>query len=308
MSVDSTCSTGLLDARAHALDEVGAHPARAGRRQGGDDDVVHAEELQRVHDRVVGVGVGDHAGADEAGGARAVDHLRQAGARLARGDAVAALLGHDEDEDVALELVGAGLERLEQGGGGGGAVGDREGDAEGQALLVEVDDDVLDGHPGRLGDALDEVAPQPARRRRRVGRDDDLVGVVLGDRVHRGGVGVGVADLADGLDALLAHDLAREVDPHLRGVEHGLVVDDVALARVRARDADDDARCRRSAAAFSLMRASSGAPPRVSLATTRMVLATRASYSAVVVAWVPAGAGTSAPLKTPCTAPGTPYS
>ena len=63
-----------------------------------------------------------------------------------------------------------------------------------------------------------------------------------------------------------------------------------------------------SAVAFSLMRASSGAPPRVSLATTRMVFTTLASYSAVVVAWVPAGAGTSAPLKTPCTAPGTPYS
>ena len=63
-----------------------------------------------------------------------------------------------------------------------------------------------------------------------------------------------------------------------------------------------------SSAAFSLMRASSGAPPRVSLATTRTVFTTLASYSAVVVAWVPAGAGTSAPLKTPCTAPGTPYS
>ena len=83
----------------------------------------------------------------QAGGARAVDHLRQAGARLARGDAVAALLGHDEDEDVALELVGARLERLEQRRRGGGAVGDDERDAEGQALLVEVDDDVLDRQP-----------------------------------------------------------------------------------------------------------------------------------------------------------------
>src|SRR4051812_6604349 len=62
------------------------------------------------------------------------------------------------------------------------------------------------------------------------------------------------------------------------------------------------------AAAFSLTLASSPAPPRVSFATTRTVLTRPASYSAVVVAWVPAGAGTSAPLKTPCTAPGTPYS
>src|ERR671922_2048979 len=64
-----------------------------------------------------------------------------------------------------------------------------------------------------------------------------------------------------------------------------------------------------SSAAFSLIFSSSGRPPSVSLATTSTVFATeRSSYSAVVVAWLPAGAGTSAPLKTPCTAPGTPYS
>src|ERR671937_15077 len=63
-----------------------------------------------------------------------------------------------------------------------------------------------------------------------------------------------------------------------------------------------------SSVAFSLIFSSSGRPPSVSLATTRTVLATCSSYSAVVVAWAPAGAGTSAPLKTPCTAPGTPYS
>ena len=97
------------------------------------------------------------------------------------------------------------------------------------------------GMPGGVGDALDQVAPQPARGRGREGRDEHLVGVVLGDRVHRGGVGVGVADLADGVDALLAQDLAREVDAHLGGVEDGVVVDHVAVARVRARDADDHA-------------------------------------------------------------------
>ena len=43
-----------------------------------------------------------------------------------------------------------------------------------------------------------------------------------------GGVGVGVADLADRLDARARAGTAREVDAHLRGVVHGLVVDDVA--------------------------------------------------------------------------------
>ena len=99
---------------------------------------------------------------------------------------------------------------------------------------------------------------QPERRRRE-GGDDDLVGRVLGDGVHRGRVRVGVADLADDVDALLAHDRAREVDAHLRGVEHGVVVDDVAVPRPRARHADDEAR-RRSSAARSLHRLEQRAP------------------------------------------------
>ena len=297
---------GLVRGAAHALDEVGAQPARARRGQGRDDDVVDAEELQRVHDRRVRIGVADHARADQVGGAGAVDHLRQAGPGAARGDPVAALLGHDEDEEVALGRR-ARLELLEERGGGGGAVGDGEGDAEGQALLVEVDDDVVDRAPGGLGDALDEVAPQPARGGRRVRRDEDLVGLVLGDRVHRGGVGVGVADLADGVDALLAQDLAREVDAHLRGVEDGVVEDDVAVARVGARDADDDAR-RLLAGGLLLDAVQQRSRRRASRWRRRGWSSALASYSAVVVACVPAGAGTSAPLKIPCTAPGTPYS
>src|SRR3954462_10358358 len=37
---------GLAGRLAHAVDEVGAHPARAGRRQRRDDDVVDAEQLR----------------------------------------------------------------------------------------------------------------------------------------------------------------------------------------------------------------------------------------------------------------------
>ena len=180
--------------------EVGAQPARAGRGQGGDDDVVDAEELQRVH-RPPCRGRGRRscpAQIRPAARARSMTCVRRARA-CARGDAVAALLGHDEDEHVALAArprfaFSASSRPVEA----AVRLATDERDVEGQALLVEVDDDVLD-RAGRVAsrDALDEVAAQPARRRRRVGRDDDLVGVVLGDRVHRGGVGVGVADLAD---------------------------------------------------------------------------------------------------------------
>ena len=63
---------------------------------------------------------------------------------------------------------------------------------------------------------------------------------------------------------------AREVDAHLRGIEDGVVVDDVAVARTVARHADDDADV--AVPAFSLDRGDQLAPPSVSLATTRIVL------------------------------------
>ncbi len=114
-------------------------------------------------------------------------------------------------------------------------------DVERDALGVDVLDDVGDRQAAGLLDALDQIAAQPARDRRREGRDDDLVGMVLGDGVHRGGVGIGVADVADRVDALVAQEAAGQVDAHLRRVEDEVVVDDVAVLGLVARHADDDA-------------------------------------------------------------------
>jgi hypothetical protein len=43
------------------------------------------------------------------------------------------------------------------------------------------------------------------------------------------------------LNVLGPDELEREVNAHLRGVEHGVVVDDQAAARPVLRDADDKA-------------------------------------------------------------------
>src|SRR2546427_681024 len=85
-----------------------------------------------------------------------------------------AVLGHDGDEQVAALLTRLGgrllLELDEQRVARRGAVGDRERDVEGEPLRVDVGDDVLDRQPRGLTHALDQVAPEPARAGRRVGR------------------------------------------------------------------------------------------------------------------------------------------
>src|SRR5438105_3675497 len=90
---------------AHALDQVRAQPSRALAGQGGDDHVVDPEQLQRVHGRRVGVGVADHARAQQALAVHALQHRRQARARLAGRAAAAVLLRHHHDEQM-LALPG----------------------------------------------------------------------------------------------------------------------------------------------------------------------------------------------------------
>ena len=138
---------------------------------------------------------------------------------------MAALLGHNRDEQVALAVGGLLLEPLDELLAAGGFVGDHERHAEGQALVLEVGDDVLDRQPRGVVDAFDQIASHPAGVRDRVGRDDHLARTALADLVHRGQEGVGVADGAARLDALLGQQRDGEVDPHLCGLAHRLVVD-----------------------------------------------------------------------------------
>ena len=162
------------------------------------------------------------------------------------------------------------LQLLEQSLAVGGAVGDHERDVERAVILVHVGDDVLDRErpPPRVMRSTKSRRSQPeAAAGQR--RDDDQVGVVLGDRVHRRGVRVGIADLADRFDAHLAQHRARQVDANLRGVVGRVDVDDVAVARDLARHAEHDAGS--PLAASSRARSSSFWPPSVSLATTRIV-------------------------------------
>ena len=147
---------------------VSREPARAHPRQRRDDDLVDAEELQRVHHRGVGIGVADHAGGDDARARASASSsaLEAARAPRARG-ALAAVLRDDDDEAVGPSAARR-LSALEQRLAADRLVGDHERHVERQALGVEVDDDVLDRQAGRLLHALDQVAPQPAGARRRV--------------------------------------------------------------------------------------------------------------------------------------------
>ena len=154
-----------------------------------------------------------------------VEHARQPRPRLARGAAAPVRLGDDGDEQVPTLVRGLRLEVLEQLLAAGGLVGEHERDLERQALVLEVDDDVLYRQPGGVLDALDQVPPQPARVQGRVSGEDDRVGPVRGDGVHRRHEGVGVADLPGGLDALGRDRREGEVDAHLRRFAHRLVVD-----------------------------------------------------------------------------------
>ena len=75
--------------------------------------------------------------------------------------------------------------------------------------------DVLDGDARVLAQPLDDVAPQPARALAGERRDDHLVDALVLDDLHRGGVRVGVRDLAVRLDALVAERGERGPEPPL---------------------------------------------------------------------------------------------
>src|SRR5207237_9518252 len=81
----------------------------------------------------------------------------------------------------------------------------------------------------------DEVAPEPARALLREGRDDDLVHPLVADGLHRRRVGIGMRDLAVGVDAGAPELSERAPQPPL-----GLRVR--ALGRIALRAHDQAAR------------------------------------------------------------------
>ena len=150
---------------------------------------------------------------------------------------------------------------------------------------------------------------QPERGSR-VGRDHDRVGVVLADRVHRRRVRVRVADLADRVHALRAHEPDREFDaaPGRRRRRR----------RRRRRSPSAAASAARRARTASAPRPRGGGPPR-SAAVRRSSRWPLRGWSSC---FAPPGsrrtgrlrrrrpdrAASAGGLKMPCTAPGTPYS
>src|SRR5690348_5607652 len=138
---------GLVGHPAHALDQVGAQPSGLGLGERRDHDVIHAEVLQGIHDRRVGIGITDHPGSVQAGLMQSVEHDLQASAGTPGGLAVATFeRDHDDEQAAALLLLlclHLGLERVEQLVAAGGAVCDRERDVERQAFGIGVGDHVL---------------------------------------------------------------------------------------------------------------------------------------------------------------------
>ena len=156
---------------------------------------------------------------------QAVEHRRQARARPRGAPPLPSGCGTTAMNSVRSPPAAFSLQALEQLLAAEVLLATTSVDLERQALLLEVDDDVLDGQPGGVVDALDQVAPQPARADGGVRGDDDLVGPALGDRVHRRQERVGVADFAGRLDPLAGDQRERQVDAHLRRFAHRLVVD-----------------------------------------------------------------------------------
>src|SRR5919201_4416157 len=142
-----------------------------------------------------------------------------------------------------------------------------------------------------------------------MGGDDDLVGVVVRDPVHRGLIGIRIHHLAGRVDALLAQLGQRDGEPVLGRCAHELVVDHVAVPRLVLRADHDHVH---GTLLGGLLHGLDQSAPADGL-----VCDDEDCLHAVVVHSVFTGGGAPPPaavvagtrsLKTPCTAPGTPYS
>src|SRR6185437_3978074 len=247
------------------------------------------------------------------GAIESLEHRAEPDARLAVSRPAAVLLGDYRNEQMARLAGGLGREAADQLLATRRLVRHDERDSEGQALLGEVDDYVLDRQPGGSLDALDQIPAQPPGLCRRMGRDDHLVRAAVGDRVHRGRERVGVADFAGCRDPLARQQRHREVDAHLRRFADRLVVDHEAGGRLGLRHDQPEAHL---AGGGALAHRIEQLLPAEGAIGDYQDFAHRASLSYSVCLWTtpeppaapPTVAGTGAGANVPCTAPGTPYS
>ena len=174
------------------------------------------KKLERVHRRRVRVRVAGHAGGDQArrrGRGRRPDPGGPARAWRRRPSPPSSGTTKMKSR-VAARRLGGGhrlAARWISGVAVGRAVGDDERDVERRSRPAEVGDEVLDRHVDGVLDALDEVAPQPARASAS-GSVEMMIrsGWYSATASIVGGVRVGVADLADASMPMLAqHAAAR---------------------------------------------------------------------------------------------------
>ena len=151
------------------LDSVG--------RQRRDHDLGDVEVLHGVHRGRVRVRVADLAGGHDLLAAQDVEQRLQPLARGAHGAAVARVLRHDHDEAVRAARRRAPRACARAAPPADRLVGEHERDVERQAPRRRHVDCTMwwTGSPLPRLQALDQVAPQPARGDRRQRRDDDLV-------------------------------------------------------------------------------------------------------------------------------------
>ncbi len=296
----------LAGGRPDASDQVASQPARARLRERGDHDVVRRVELERVLDRRVGVGVGHLSYRVEAGllqlGERVREPLRRGVVTVAVAVARRLRRDHDEAARLLLRLL---AQRVEQRRAAHGLVGDHERALDVVALGVEVHHHVLDGPARGAAQPVHEALAQPAGAGLRVRGDDDLVVVLVAERVHDRGVRVWVHHLAVGLDAGLAEQRDRHLHAVLGGVAHHRVVDHVAVLRLVL--GADDVHVRLAALGSALDRVDQRLPGHGLVGHDEDALHSLGGGAPPP----PAGAGTCAgafSLNTACTAPGVPYS